>query len=173
VQQGMLGGDGDLVSLDGGAVGVDDDFAFRPDLVPDPAHPDLAGAQHAGGGAQGVFGLVDELEVDGVHQPPVDLACCLPQDGEDGDSDEETDDGVGPAPADRNAACAGQHGQGGQSVGAGVEPVRDQGGGADLPFGADPVPCDQLVAGEPEHGRGGHGGEVGDVPGCRSRVTAS
>jgi hypothetical protein len=41
VEQGMLCGDGDLVALDGGGGGVDDDLAFGPELVADPAETDL------------------------------------------------------------------------------------------------------------------------------------
>jgi DNA-binding beta-propeller fold protein YncE len=50
VEQGVLGGDGDLVALDGGVGGVDDDLAFGPELVADPAQTDLPDAQHAGHG---------------------------------------------------------------------------------------------------------------------------
>jgi hypothetical protein len=37
VEQSVLCGDGGLVALDGGGAGVDDDLAFGPELVADPA----------------------------------------------------------------------------------------------------------------------------------------
>ena len=50
MQQVMLGVDRDLVSLDRAGTGIDDDFAFGPQLVADPPQPDLAHPQHARGG---------------------------------------------------------------------------------------------------------------------------
>ena len=47
VQQAVLGLDRDLVCLDRAGTGVDDDLAFGAQLVPDPAQPDLAHAQHS------------------------------------------------------------------------------------------------------------------------------
>jgi hypothetical protein len=41
VQQGVLGGDGELMGLHGGDVRGDDDLAFGPDPVADPAQPHL------------------------------------------------------------------------------------------------------------------------------------
>ena len=55
MQQGVLRGDGDLVGLDGRDAGVDDDFAFRADLMADPAHPDLPGTQYPRGGPQSLL----------------------------------------------------------------------------------------------------------------------
>ena len=57
----------------------------------DPAHADLAGAEHAGDGVQGGFGLVDEGGVHGVHEAAVDLAGGLPHHGQDGDRDQHFD----------------------------------------------------------------------------------
>ena len=45
VQQVVLGVDCDLVCLDCAGIGVDDDFAFGAQLVPDPAQPHLAHRQ--------------------------------------------------------------------------------------------------------------------------------
>ena len=51
---------------------------------------------------------------------------------------------------ERDAAGAEQDGEAGEAVGAGVQPVGDQGGRADPPPDADPVAGDDLVAGEPD-----------------------
>jgi hypothetical protein len=79
VQQIMLGGHRDLVRRRGGEAGRNHDLALGPELMADPAQADLAGAEHAVGRPQGALGLVDEGGIDGVHQPPVDLAGGLAQ----------------------------------------------------------------------------------------------
>jgi hypothetical protein len=79
VQEIMLGVHRDLVSRRGGESGRDHDLALGPQLMADPAQPDLAGAEHPVGRPQGALGLVDEGWIDGVHQPPVDLAGRLAQ----------------------------------------------------------------------------------------------
>jgi hypothetical protein len=68
--------------------------------------------------------------------------------------------GVGPVPAQRDPADAQQDGQRGEAVGAGMEPVSDQGGRADLPADPDPVAGDQLVAREADHGGDSHRGQI-------------
>jgi hypothetical protein len=68
--------------------------------------------------------------------------------------------------AERRAPGAQQHGQRGVAVGAGVQPVGDQRGGADLPAHADPVAGHPLVAGEADQGGHGDRRHVGD----RARV---
>ena len=93
--------------------------------------------------------------VDGVHQPGADLARGRAQHAEDRDGDDQADDRVGPGPAERDAAGAEQHGQAGEAVGAGVQPVGDQRGRADPPPDADAVAGHDLVAGEPDDRRGG------------------
>jgi len=42
VQQSVLGVDRHLVSLDRAGIGVDDNFAFGTQMVPNPAQPNLA-----------------------------------------------------------------------------------------------------------------------------------
>ena len=128
VQQGMLGADCDLMRLNGGGAGVDHDLAFGPQLMADPAQPDLADAEHAGGPAQVMLGLVDQGRFHRIHQAPVDLAACLAEHGQDHHGDQEADDRIGPVPAQGSASHAQQHRQGGEPVGAGVQPVGDQGG---------------------------------------------
>ena len=116
------------------------------------------------GTARRVFSAwIDQRGVDGVHQPPVDLAGRLPQHGQDRHGDHQADDRVGPVPAQRDPARAQQHGQRGQSVGAGVQPVGDQRGRADLAAGADPVPGRELVARESGQRGGGDRDQVRDV----------
>ena len=69
--------------------------------------------------------------------------------------DEQADDGVGEREAQRDTAGAEQHGQRGESVGAGVQPVGDQRGRADAATDADAVERDEFVADEPDQtGRG-------------------
>ena len=60
-------------------------------------------------------------------------------------------------------ARAEQHGQRGEAVGAGVQPVGDQRRRADLAAGPDAVPGDQLVAREPDQRRGGDRDQVRDA----------
>ena len=105
-----------------------------------------------------------------VHQPPVHLAGGVAQHRQDRDGDQQADDGVGPAPADRDAAGAEQDGQGGEAVGAGVQAVGDQRGGADLAAGADAVAGHPLVAGEADQRGGGDRPQVGDVAGVQQPV---
>ena len=45
VQKVVFGIDRDLVGLDGGGIGADDDLAFGAQLVAGPPQPDLAGAE--------------------------------------------------------------------------------------------------------------------------------
>ena len=74
---------------------------------------------------------------------------------QDRDGDEQADDRVGQREAQRDAAGAEQHGQRGESVGAGVQAVGDQRGRADLAADADAVERDEFVADEAdEPGRG-------------------
>jgi hypothetical protein len=167
VQEIVLGVHRDLVRRRGGEAGPDDDLAFGPQLMADPAQPDLAGAEHPVGRPQGALGLVDEGGVDRVHQPPVDLAGRLAQHRQDRHGDEQADDRVGPVPADRDAARPEEHGQRGQPVGAGVQAVGDQRRRADPPAGANAVPGRQLVACEADQRRGGDRGQVGHGPGVQ------
>jgi hypothetical protein len=108
VQQGMLGADGDLVGLRGGDVRGHDDLAFGPDLVADPAQPDLPHIQDAGGGPQNALGLINQCRVHRIHQPAVDLPGGLPQHGQDRDRDHQPDHRVGPVPAQCHPARAQQ-----------------------------------------------------------------
>src|ERR1700761_1449762 len=170
VDETVLSLDSDGVGGDSCGAGVDEDVALGPELVADPAHADLAGAQYAGDGGQGRFGLVDEGGVDGIHEPAVDLAGGRSHHGQDGDRDEQADDGVGLPPAQGDAARAGQAGQGGEAVGAGVRPVGDEGARADLAAGADPVAGDPLVAEEPDQRGDGHGDQVSDLLGVDQPV---
>ena len=99
VQQGMLGGDGELMGLHGGDVRGDDNLAFGPDLVADPAQPDLSHVQHAWRGPQDHLSLIDQRGVHRVHQPPVDLPGRLPQHGQDRHRDHQPDRPGRPSPS--------------------------------------------------------------------------
>ena len=48
-----------------------------------------------------------------------------------GDGDEEANHWIGPGQAERDAACSEEDGEAGEAVGAGVQPVGDEGGRAD------------------------------------------
>jgi hypothetical protein len=50
VQQTALGADRDLMGLDSAGTGVNDHFAFGPQLMADPPQPDLADTRHPGSG---------------------------------------------------------------------------------------------------------------------------
>ena len=54
------------------------------------------------------------------------------QDGQDRHGDQQADDRVGPVPAEGDPAGAEKHREGGEAVGAGVQPVGDQRSGTDL-----------------------------------------
>jgi hypothetical protein len=94
--------------------------------VADPAQVDRAEVDHARGGPQGDLDLVDHGLVDRVHQPPVDLPGGVFEHHEDRGGDGQADEGIGPLPADGYFAGAEQHHQGGEPVGAGMQPVSDQ-----------------------------------------------
>ncbi len=74
--------------------------------------------------------------------------------------DHQTDHRVGPAPANRYAAGAEQHGQAGESISAGMQAVSDEGGRADLPADSNPEAGDNLVADEADQPNAGHGTKV-------------
>jgi hypothetical protein len=84
--------------------------------------PDIA---HTCRRAQGGLGLVDDVRVDGVHQAVVDLAAPVLKNQQDRHRDGQADDGIGPPPAERDAAGAEHHGERGEAVSAGVQPVGD------------------------------------------------
>jgi hypothetical protein len=153
VHEPVLGADRDVVGLDDRAARVDRDLALGPQRAADPAQPYRPGVQYAGRGAQGRLGLVGQGRVNAVKQPPADFAGRLPAHGQDGYRDEQAHDRVGPGPADRDPARPGEHGQRGVPVGAGVQAVGDQRGGADPASGPDAVAGGQFVAGEADPGR--------------------
>ena len=126
-------------------------------LVAVPAQPDLSHIDHPGGRPDHRLGLVDQVRVDGVHQPPVDLAGGIAQDEQDGHGDEQADDRVGDRVSGPGSGGAEDHREAGEPVGAGVQPVGDQRGGSDPASGADPVLGDHLVTEEADHtGDGEH-----------------
>ena len=111
MQQMMLGADRDPVRLDRGDLAADGDLGFGVQPVTDPPKPDQPGAQHAWCAAQRALGLIDQLGVDGVHQPTVNLAGRAPQHGQQHRRDHQADNRVGPVPAQRHATRSGQHPQ--------------------------------------------------------------
>jgi hypothetical protein len=66
-----------------------------------------------------------------------------------GHGDDQADDGVRRRPAQGHPGGADQDGQAGEPVGAGVQPIGDQGGAADAPADPDAIAGHDLVAREP------------------------
>ena len=126
VQEVVLGVDGDLVRLNSASGRIDDDLALGAQLMTNPPQPDLPDIQDSGGSPQGLLGLVHEFGVNGIHQAPVDLACCLAQHRKNGHRNQQPDYRVGPLPADRDAADAEEDGQRREAVSAGVQSVGHQ-----------------------------------------------
>jgi len=157
----MLGSDRDVVRLDDRAARIDTDLALGPEHAADPAQPHLPDVQHAGSGAQDRLDLLGQGRVHAVHEPAADLAGRLPSHRQDRHRDEQAHDRVGPGPADRHPARSDEHGQRGIPVGAGVQAVGDQRGGADPAAGPDAVAGHHLVAGEPERSRDRDRDQVG------------
>ena len=85
--------------------------------------------------------------------------------GEDSDGDEQADDGVGEREFECDTSGAEKHCQRGESVGAGVESVGDQGRRADPAADADAVDGDEFVADEADESGGGDPSEVFDRDG--------
>jgi hypothetical protein len=161
VDQGVLGRDRDVVGLDDRAVWIDTDLALGVERMADPAQPHLADGQNAGSGAQDGLDLLGQGRVHAVHEPAADLAGRLPSHRQDRDRDEQARHRIGPGPADCHPARSGEHGQRGVPVGAGVQAVGDQRGGADPASGPDAVVGHHLVTGEPERGRDRDRDQVG------------
>jgi hypothetical protein len=81
----------------------------------------------------------------------------------DGRRDREPDQRVGEPPAESCPARAEQHGKRGEPVGAGMQPVGDEGGRADSAAGADTRPGHPLVAREADQTGRGHRPKVPDL----------
>jgi hypothetical protein len=161
VDQRMFGSDRDVVGLDDRAARIDTDLALGPEHAADPAQPHLPDVQHAGSGAQDRLDPLGQGRVHAVHEPAADLAGRLPSHRQDRHRDEQAHDRVGPGPADRHSARSNKHGQRGITVGAGVQAVGDQSGGADPAPGPDAVAGHHLVACEPERSRDRDRDQVG------------
>lgn len=100
VQKAVLGVDGHLMGLDGAGTRIDHDLAFGPKLMADPAQSHLANVQDPWRGSQDLLRPIDELWVNGIHEAPVDLPRCLPQDGQNRQCDQQPDNRIRPIPAD-------------------------------------------------------------------------
>ena len=93
--------------------------------MPDPTQPCRADMDNAWRRTKNAVDLVDQGRVDSVHQPPIDLARRIAEDEQDCDSDEQADSGVGPRPAEREAASTNQDRQRREAVGARMQAVGD------------------------------------------------
>lgn len=85
----------DRVGLDDvqGAFGGDLGLGAHP--VPDPAKPDAVDSLDSGHARHGGGGIVDQVRVNRVHQPSVDVPGDAAQHRQDRDGDQQSDDGVG------------------------------------------------------------------------------
>ena len=90
---------------------IDHDLALGLQGVTDPAQPDLTEAEHALGGQQLGLDPVDQLGVDRVHQPPVDLAGGITQHDQDRSRDEQPHQRVREREPQRHAGSPQQHRQ--------------------------------------------------------------
>ena len=94
MQQVVLGVDGDVMGCDRARPRVDDDFAFGAELVADPPQPNVPDVEHANRAAKGGLGPVDQAGINGIHEPPVNLARRLVQHTQDRHRDDQPDDRV-------------------------------------------------------------------------------
>jgi alpha-ribazole phosphatase/probable phosphoglycerate mutase len=138
----------DPVRLGQAEPGVHREAGLGPDAVPDPAQPQVLDVMHTRYRAQARLRRVDQVRVDGVHDPPVDVAGGAAQHDQDRHRDEQPDDRVGQRETGQHADRPRHDGQRGEPVRTGVQAVRDQRGRPDPAADPDPVARDELVAGE-------------------------
>ena len=151
----MLGGHHHLVGLGQCEVGAQDEVAIGLQLVTDPPQPKPADLDNARNLGESMLGSGKQGGVHGVHEPAVDLPGRLAQYDDDGHGDDQPDDGIGQLPACGDATCTEHHRERGEPVGAGMEPVGDQGRRADATANADAVAGDKFVTDEAEDTGGG------------------
>ena len=111
MREGVFGFVRDPVCLGQGGVRADVEFGLGVQPVPDPSHPDSADPGDSGNCGQRRFGGVHESGVHAVHQAAEYVAGGGPQDGKDGDRDDQPHDRVGQREAEGNAAGTHQHRQ--------------------------------------------------------------
>ena len=155
VQQGVPRLLGDAVALAHVELAAHHHLGFRPQGVADPAQPEVADAANPRDGAENRRAPVHELRLDRVHEATEHIPRRRPAHEHDGHGDHQTGDRVGQAETGGDASGTGEHGQRGHAVGAGVQPVGDQGGRADAPTDPDAVLGHPLVPQEPQNGSGG------------------
>jgi len=92
----VVGGDGDLVTVDDGEGGVDEqELPLGAHAVPDPAQAQRFDAPDSRHGVQAGLRGIEEGGVDGVHEAPPDIGDGPAQHEQDGDGDQDADDRVG------------------------------------------------------------------------------
>jgi hypothetical protein len=133
--------------------------------VPDPSQPYRAHLLYATDLAQYMFGTVDQLGVDGIHETVKHLAGGASQDDEDGGRDHQSDDRIGSLESGRDAGGTEDHSQRGEAIGAGVKPVGHQRRRSDAATDPDPVAGNQFIAGEADESRHRYHGKVIDILG--------
>ena len=128
----MVGLLGNVVGVGQAKVGIGDDLRLGPQLVADPADADALHGLDARHRSQHPSHVVDQLGVNAVQEPAVDVTRRALQDEKDSNGDEQPDDGIGQRPSGQHPEGSGDDGKRGEPVGAGVEAIGDEGGGADL-----------------------------------------
>lgn len=162
VSKSLFSSTGNAVSLTKADAGVDVELGIGVEAMSDPPHLHAAHCQDARLRGQRSFRGVNKCRVDTVKKPPEHVAHGGAQHCEDGKGDEYSDDGIGQRKAQCDTASAEKYCQGGESVGAGVEAVGNQGGRADTAADTDAVDSDQFVADEPDETGGSDPADVLD-----------
>ncbi len=129
---------------------IDDDVGVGGQPVTVPSHLQPAHTEHPRNGRQVSLGGRDDVGVDSVHEPAEDFDDGTLEDDQDREGDQDADDRVCQREAQQYADRADRDRQGREAVGAGVQAIRDQRSGADLPADPDPIDRHQFVTGEPD-----------------------
>jgi hypothetical protein len=161
MQEAVLDFVGDAVGLLEGPVRVDADLDFDVEPVADPTRPDPVNRFDRRRRLDDVEDLVRHLWIDGVEETPKHEAGGVAANDEDRGGDDEPGDRVCCVPAGGDAGGAGNYGERGEPVDAGVQAVGDECGRSDSAAGADSDLGGNLVAKESQHaGQRHHGQKV-------------
>jgi len=126
-QQLVLGMMGQIMGLGDRQVWIGCDVGLRPQAVSDPTDAQLSNLFDAFDRSDSGGGLVNQGRVDRVYQASANLLHRRTQNADDRDGDAQTNDGICPAPTERNTAGAEKHGEAGEPVSASVQAVSNKG----------------------------------------------
>ena len=162
VGEGVFGLVGDSVCVSESHGGVDVEFGLGVQPVADPPHLHVSYAGNARFCCECRLGGVHQRGVDAVHESAEHIASGGPEDGEDSHGDDQPDDRVGKREAECDSSGTQQHRQRREPVGAGVQPVGNEGRGADAASDPDAIHGDKLIADEADQSGGGDPADVVD-----------